>query len=214
MERYETEEQQVEAIKNFWKENGVAIGVGIVLGLGGLGAWQWYGKKVIADKEAQSIAFQETLETIDSEDGLNAVEVFAKENSDSGYSVLASLMAAQKAVSAENFESAKVHLTMAVSNAPSPAVADLAKLRLARVEHQLGDSKAALATLDSVKSDSYSDQVQEIKGDIFVALKEFDNAKAAYDAVLSEQPQNRLVEMKLSNLNFAATQVAGGTSEE
>jgi predicted negative regulator of RcsB-dependent stress response len=28
MERYETEEQQVEAIKGFWKENGTAIIVG------------------------------------------------------------------------------------------------------------------------------------------------------------------------------------------
>ncbi|MBF7074785.1 tetratricopeptide repeat protein [Glaciecola sp. MH2013] len=214
MERYETEEQQVEAIKSFFKENGIAIGVGIVLGLGGLGAWQWYGNKVITDKETASIAFQESIEKLNAEDGLAAVESFAKESGNNGYSVLASLMAAQKAVEAKNFESAKSHLNMAVENSPSVAISDLAKIRLARVEHALGDSSAALSTLDSVASEAYAGQVNEVKGDIYVATQDFDKAKQAYDSVLSSQPTNRLVEMKLSNLNFAAIQSSGDASEE
>jgi predicted negative regulator of RcsB-dependent stress response len=211
MERYETEEQQVEAIKGFWKENGTAIIVGIGIGLAGLFGWQQYNDMVIEDKETQSIAFQRILESIDSEDGMLKAEAFTKEHSDSGYALLTSLVAAQKAVEDKDFDAAKLHLNMAVSNSPNVAVADLAKIRLARVESQLGDTAGALATLDSVQSISYRDQVQEVKGDIYVATKEFDKAKAAYDAVLAEQPQNRIVEMKLSNLNYAATQVAGVT---
>jgi predicted negative regulator of RcsB-dependent stress response len=211
MERYETEEQQVEAIKGFWKENGTAIIVGIGIGLAGLFGWQQYNDMVIEDKETQSIAFQRILESIDSEDGMLKAEAFTKEHSDSGYALLTSLVAAQKAVEDKDFDAAKLHLNMAVSNSPNVAVADLAKIRLARVESQLGDTAGALATLDSVQSISYRDQVQEVKGDIYVATKEFDKAKAAYDAVLAEQPQNRIVEMKLSNLNYAATEVAGVT---
>jgi predicted negative regulator of RcsB-dependent stress response len=211
MERYETEEQQVEAIKGFWKENGTAIIVGIGIGLAGLFGWQQYNDMVIEDKETQSIAFQSILESIDSEEGILKAEAFTKENSDSGYALLTSLVAAQKAAEDKNFDAAKLHLNMAVSNSPNVAVADLAKIRLARVESQLGDTAGALATLDSVQSASYRDQVQEVKGDIYVATKEFDKAKAAYDAVLAEQPQNRIVEMKLSNLNYAANQVAGVT---
>jgi predicted negative regulator of RcsB-dependent stress response len=211
MERYETEEQQVEAIKGFWKENGTAIIVGVGLGLAGLFGWQQYNDMVIEDKEAQSITFQSVLEGIDSEDGMLKAEAFTKENSDSGYALLTSLVAAQKAVENKDFEAAKLHLNMAISNSPNVAIADLAKIRLARVESQLGDTISALATLDSVQSLSYIDQVQEVKGDIYVATKEFDKAKEAYDAVLAEQPQNRIVEMKLSNLNYAATEVAGVT---
>jgi predicted negative regulator of RcsB-dependent stress response len=211
MERYETEEQQVEAIKGFWKENGTAIIVGIGIGLAGLFGWQQYNDMVIEDKETQSIAFQSILESIDSEEGMLKAEAFTKENSDSGYALLTSLVAAQKAAEDKDFDAAKLHLNMAVSNSPNVAVADLAKIRLARVESQLGDTAGALATLDSVQSASYRDQVQEVKGDIYVATKEFDKAKAAYDAVLAEQPQNRIVEMKLSNLNYAANQVAGVT---
>lgn len=211
MERYETEEQQVEAIKGFWKENGTAILVGIGIGLAGLFGWQQYNDMVIEGKETKSMAFQSVLESIDSENGLTEAEAFAKENGDSGYAVLTSLIAAQKAVEKNDFEGAKMHLAMAANNSPSEAIADLAKVRLARIENKLGDTAAALATLDTVVSASYNDQVQEVKGDIYVATKEFDKAKAAYDAVLAEQPQNRVVEMKLSNLNYAATEVAGVT---
>ncbi len=211
MERYETEEQQVEAIKGFWKENGTAILVGIGIGLAGLFGWQQYNDMVIEGKEAQSMAFQSALEGIDSEGGLSKAEAFAKENSDSGYGVLTSLISAQKAVEKEDFEAAKMHLTMAANNSPSEAIADLAKIRLARVEKRLGDTAAALATLDTVASSAYDDQVQEVKGDIYVATKEFDKAKVAYEAVLAEKPQNRVVEMKLSNLNYAATEVVGAT---
>lgn len=211
MERYETEEQQVEAIKGFWKENGTAIIVGVGIALAGLFGWQQYNEMAIEGKETQSMAFQTALEGIDSEEGLSKASAFAKENTDSGYAILTSLVAAQKAVENKDFDAAKMHLSMAVSNSPSVAIADLAKVRLARVENQLGDTAGALATLDSVASASFSDQVQEIKGDIYLAMKEFDKAKVAYDLVLAEQPDNRIVEMKLSNLNYAATEAAGVT---
>ena len=42
MEQFATEEQQVEAIKRFWKEHGTAIIVGAALGLGGLWGWRYY----------------------------------------------------------------------------------------------------------------------------------------------------------------------------
>ncbi|MFT5541432.1 MAG: putative negative regulator of RcsB-dependent stress response [Glaciecola sp.] len=209
MERYETEEQQVEAIKGFWKENGTAILVGIGIGLAGLFGWQYYNESTIAKKETQSLAFQSAVEGLDAENGVSAAETFVKDNADSGYAVLASLVAAQKAVEESNFETAKMHLSMAVSNSPSKAIGDLARIRLARVENQLGDTAGALTTLGLVENDAYSDQVQEIKGDIYVATKEFDKAKASYEAVMAEQPQNRVVEIKLSNLNYAASEVAG-----
>jgi predicted negative regulator of RcsB-dependent stress response len=209
MERYETEEQQVEAIKGFWKENGTAIIVGICIGLAGLFGWQYYNDSVIEAKEAQSMAFQSALEGIDSEEGLAKAEAFVKENSDSGYAVLTSLIAAQKSVEKSDFDAAKMHLTMAVSNSPSDAIADLARIRLARIESQLGDTDGALKTLDSVVNASFNNQAQEVRGDVFVITKEFDKAKEAYNAVLAEQPQNRVVKIKLSNLNYAATEVAG-----
>ena len=39
---YETEEQQVEALKEWWAENGRAIIAGVVLGGVVIGGWGWW----------------------------------------------------------------------------------------------------------------------------------------------------------------------------
>ena len=48
MADYETEEQQVEALKEWWKENGIAVVSGAILGIAALGGWRgwsWYQEK-------------------------------------------------------------------------------------------------------------------------------------------------------------------------
>ena len=67
MEQFATEEQQVEAIKRFWKEHGTAIIVGAALGLGGLWGWRAYSEAQIETKEAASVAYQNAVETFGTE---------------------------------------------------------------------------------------------------------------------------------------------------
>ena len=55
VEQFATEEQQVEAIKRFWKENGVAIIIGAALGLSALWGWRYYSESQIIAKEAASL---------------------------------------------------------------------------------------------------------------------------------------------------------------
>ena len=42
MNEYETEEQQVEALKRWWKENGASLIIGLVVGVSGLFGWRYY----------------------------------------------------------------------------------------------------------------------------------------------------------------------------
>ena len=42
MNEYETEEQQVEALKRWWKENGTSLLVGLLVGVSGLFGWRYY----------------------------------------------------------------------------------------------------------------------------------------------------------------------------
>ena len=85
MEQFATEEQQVEAIKRFWKEHGTAIIVGAALGLGGLWGWRAYSEAQIETKEAASVAYQNAVETFGTEGSDAKVKAFIEENKDSGY---------------------------------------------------------------------------------------------------------------------------------
>ena len=56
VEIYSTEEQQVDAIKQFWKDYGTSILIGAVVGLGGLYAWNYYSDVKVAQAEEASKA--------------------------------------------------------------------------------------------------------------------------------------------------------------
>jgi predicted negative regulator of RcsB-dependent stress response len=59
VEVYTTEEQQVEVIKNWWKENGTSVIAGTVIGLVGLFGWRYYNEMQQNNQEAASQAYNE-----------------------------------------------------------------------------------------------------------------------------------------------------------
>ncbi|GAL21617.1 Mlr7403 protein [Vibrio maritimus] len=64
MELYDSEEQQVEAIKDWWKENGKAVVLGVVVGLGGLFGWRYYQDSVVQAQEAASEQYSKAVESM------------------------------------------------------------------------------------------------------------------------------------------------------
>lgn len=109
MEQFATEEQQVEAIKRFWKDNGTAIIVGAVLGLGGLWGWRYYSDTQIEAKEQASAQYQSAIEQLEN-DGANSVEQFISKHPDTGYSNIAGLVLAGKMVNDNNLDGAASQL--------------------------------------------------------------------------------------------------------
>ncbi|WP_371196141.1 YfgM family protein [Glaciecola sp. SC05] len=211
MERFETEEQQVEAIKRFWKENGTVIILGAVLGLGGLWGWRAYNDSVISAKESASREYTSALEQFVESDDIQGLSQYVEANSDTGYAPLASLIVAQQAVEAEDFETAKAQLSLASKG--KNEIADVAKLRLAKVHLQLGEYEPAIAQLDSITAPAFSDQAHELKGDVLYAQGSFDAARDAYSLALIELPNDLNIKMKLDNIAYAKTQAMSSASE-
>ena len=67
MDIYSTEEQQVEAIKSWWRENGKAVLLGAILGIGGLYGWRYFQAEQQTRSEQASEAYLTVLETIDTD---------------------------------------------------------------------------------------------------------------------------------------------------
>lgn len=201
MERFETEEQQVEAIKRFWRENGLAIGVGVVLGIGGLYGWRYYNDTQIASQEAASKSYETVVASLNADNTAQA-EAFV-ENNENGYSVLTALQLAKLAVDNDDLAGASKHLQHVATHASDSAIKSVANVRLARVQNAMSEYDNALSTLLLVTQESFKAQVAEIQGDVYVNQGMFEEAKTAYNASLDADENNQLVKMKLDNLAVA-----------
>jgi predicted negative regulator of RcsB-dependent stress response len=206
MEIYNSEEQQVEAIKRFWKENGTAIIAGVVLGLGGLYGWRYIQDTQLENTMAASSAYTQLLEqqqtAAENPELLAQFQTFVDENSDSSYALLAALVAAKEAVAKEDYATAAKQLSWVATNATQPEIKALAQLRLARVQNEQKDYPAALATLALAVPEAFKAQQQELVGDVLVSSGELAKAKTAYLAAAAENKdaQNPILKVKLDEL--------------
>ncbi|GAC20904.1 hypothetical protein GARC_3952 [Paraglaciecola arctica BSs20135] len=205
MEQYETEEQQVEAIKRFWKENGVALVIGALLGLGGLLGWRYYNDSQIAAKEQASFAYEKASEElVKGEAGFSQAKTFMDSHSGTGYAMLMALELAQQAIERKDLTEAAKQLEFVADNAKLSAVKSVAQLRLARIQIEQGEFELAIASADKVTDQAFKAQSQEIKGDVYQAQELFDKARAAYSAALETNGRDPVLKMKLDNLAIAA----------
>lgn len=205
MEQYETEEQQVEAIKRFWKENGLALVIGALLGFGGLLGWRYYNDSQIEAKEQASFAYEKVSEELlKGEVGFSQANTFIENHSDTGYAMLMALEMAQQSIERKDLSEAAKQLEFVTNNAKLSAIKSVAQVRLARIQIEQGKLELALASADQVTDPAFKGQSQEIKGDIYQAQQLFDKARAAYSAALETNKRDRILKMKLDNLAIAA----------
>ncbi|MEM0911425.1 MAG: tetratricopeptide repeat protein [Pseudomonadota bacterium] len=201
MDRFETEEQQVEAIKQFWKDNGTAIIIGVVVGIGGIWGWGSYAESQTKAKELASTAYQESIQKMLENSDATAVDEFISQHQDSVYSELASLIAAQQASSEQDYDTAIAALERVA--AAGGELADIANLRLSKVYFENDNIEQALSSLDNIQSFAYDDQRFELKGDLYYAKGQYDQAQSAYNRALVELPGDNNIQMKLDNIAFA-----------
>ncbi|ESP92859.1 YfgM family protein [Pseudoalteromonas luteoviolacea] len=203
MEIYSTEEQQAEAIKNFFRENGTSLIIGAVLGLGGLYGWKAYNQNQISTAEASSEAYNTLIE---SGEVLSKSDAFMADNADSNYSVLAAFVAAREAVEAGELEQAATKLTFVADTVKSPELKATALLRLARVQASQGNYDQALSTLSQPMPAGFTAQVAEVKGDIYLSQGEKSKAREQYQAAIDADgaKNNALLQIKLDDLAIAS----------
>ena len=204
MEVYQTEEQQVEAIKGYWQENGNTIIGGLIIGFASFIGFNFYQDSQFEQEVVLSDSYQTLIEssTKDTQDFTKDAVKFVQENSGSSYASLTSLALAKDAASHKDWTGAQKQLLIAIANAPSDGIKGIATLRLARVQIQLSQFEEALATLAKPLPASFLAAVEEAKGDTYLQQDKQDLARNAYQAAiaadgLSTSPS---LQMKLDDL--------------
>ena len=202
---YETEEQQVEALKAWWAENGRAVIAGVVLGAGAIGGWTFWQSHQEKQAVVASDSFSQAIEALNSEDSTAAIPLADELQDDqpnSLYSAYANMAAARASVESGDLADAASRLKWVADNAPQDDVKLIARVRLARVQGAIGDAAAGLSSLPGSFPDSFKGLVEEARGDLLVQTGDLEAARQAYrEAQDSEFVANReALTMKLNEL--------------
>jgi len=213
IEGYETEEQQVDAIKQWWKENGTMLVVGAVVGLAGLWGWRYYGETVLAGQEKASTQFAQVLvkfEAQGSEQGTADMSTFIAENKGNNYATLGSLLLAKAAVEAKDYTLAKTQLTDLLADNSYQPLTPVIQLRLARVSTELGEYDQALVILNKITEKGFEVKANQSKGVVYLKQGNLDSARAAFQAAVdaSQGRVDPLLQLQLDDLAVAKADIA------
>ena len=221
MESYRTEEEQVEALKKWWEENGRSTIAAIVVALGVGFGWQGWKGYQSGQGEAASERYQallQALSEVESEtDMATATSLAGQIKTDfarSSYAQFAALHLARMAAMDGRLDEAESELRWVLGRADKGSdTYQVAQLRLARVLASAGDGQQALSILDGTDAGSYQAAYAVARGDILLLLERNDEARQAYTQALALAARGDaaainlpMVEQKLQSLSLGQPQ--------
>jgi len=202
---YETEEQQVEALKQWWKDNGTSVIAGVVIGLIGVFGWRaWVNHRDTVAAQASNLFDQlvVSVEASKADSAAQQVGVLRSEYGATPYAAFAELMEARLRYEKGDVLGAKDALGQAIDKAPDAALGAVAVLRLARVQIGAGELNAAATLLDQhPAAPPFAAEYAGLRGDIARARGDAAAARRAYQAAIAGKVGNAdLIQLKLDNL--------------
>lgn len=204
------EQEQIDAIKAWWKDNGNSILVAVlvlVIAFGGWRGWQSHQKSQLAEAATLYAEFTKQLESNDVKRVNDAAAAVMSKYADSAYAARAALLAAQVNEFSKDLTRAKTQLQWVIDHADEAALKDVARLRLAAILLDEKGYDAAMKLLNATHPDSFSGLYSDLKGDVLSAQGKTDEARTAYKLAFektdAKSMYRNLIQMKLDALGAA-----------
>lgn len=209
------EEEQLDAIKQWWQENRASVIGAVVLTLGGSFGWSQYQDYTASNAVAAADAYDAILLEREGGESVDQLAALAQSLRDESGSVIfaefAALQVAAAAAQDGNFELAKTELETVMAGVEfDSTLGQLTQLRLAKVKAAVGQEDDAIAMLE-MGSDSFPVSYAQALGDIHLAAGREAAALEAYQtaqtASLALGGQSGLIDLKVSGLSLRGEQM-------
>lgn len=207
MSVYMTEDEQLEVIKKWWQRYGNIVTIFlslILLSIAGYRYMHWHQDKLT---QQASITYENMMIAF-SNQNIKSVRSYANELiKDYGHSVyadVAHMTLAKVYVSKNKLDQAKSELQAVALKSNMPALKQIAKIRIARLLAAEKSYTNALKELSSVEDEAYLPVINELKGDIYGATGQYQQAITSYRQAINEVKNNGMgnlfLEMKTNEL--------------
>ncbi len=213
MEIYDTEEEQVAAIKRWWKENGTSTIAGVVIGLaliGGLNFWQSHVKQQASQAADLYGQLQVSVSQENTESAEKIIQKLEQDFGSTAYASYAALIAAKLKVEQNDQVAAKVILEQLMNNTSSNELQHIARIRLVKILYTTGDYEKGLqiiAQVDPASNEGFAARYDELTGDLYVALDRLGEARTAYQTALRAGSKSPVLQFKLDDITAAQVAV-------
>lgn len=206
MEIYETEEEQVAALKDWWKANGSSVITGVISAIIIVLGWNFWQSYQQEKMNKASTLYEQMLKADAAMNSESVDKIANKLNTNynsTAYSTYALLFAAKAKVEQQDLVAAKEQLQLAVLDSNDEELTHVARARLIRVLLDLQEYEQGLeiiADIDQSALGGFEAIYEELKGDLYVAMGRVGEARTAYQAALSAGRSSPLLQFKLDDL--------------
>lgn len=213
MDVYRTEEEQVAAMQQWWRDNGTRVLIAIVLAVASYAGWKWW--QVSQAEKAHEAAglYQGMMKSLQeltqggdaSKDAgvrlQKAGDTLIADHAGSSYAQYAALMLAANAVEADDYAKAEKYLRTALTVDGGDGMNAIITERLARVLSAQGKHDEALSLLTGDVPATLVSGRENTRGDVLAAAGKSAEARAAWEkakvAAGKDDPLLPLLDMKL-----------------
>jgi predicted negative regulator of RcsB-dependent stress response len=217
VEVYRTEQEQVEALRSWFKHNGASVIIAISLAVAIIFGWQGWQDYRRNQVDSASVAYNSLLEAFQKVEESQGMDKSAQEALDvslamqakalgtdhagTTYATYTNLLMAAKSVNAGDLDTAQKELDLALASTSDETLKKLINLRIARVKFAQGKADDALALVNT-DGGIFQYGYDQLKGDIYLEKGDRAKARDAYKSAqqlqlkTSKNP-DRLLDMKL-----------------
>lgn len=201
------EQEQIDALKAWWKDNGKWLLLTLALVAGGFAAvrgWQAYQDNQAGAAATLYAELEMQLASNDPKRVNDAATAVMDKFSSTAYAPRAALLAAQVNIHIQDLARAKSQLQWVMDHAAESGLQNVARLKLASVLLDEKNYADALKLLDATTAEAYSGLYADLKGDVLSAQGKVEEARAAYKQALdkteAQSKYRNLIQMKLDAL--------------
>lgn len=201
------EDDELQKLKDWWKNYGVALILGAAIGLGGLFGYRYWTHHLQQRAAEASALYDQVIYELNQGKPEQAAELggkVMKNYASTPYAALSAMLLAKASFDKGDVPSAERQLKWALDHARDNSVQHAARLRLARLLMSKGKDDDALKLIQGVKDKGgFASEYSEMLGDIYKDKGQIDKAREAYLQALNEDRGGRytdVLQMKLADV--------------